>query len=97
MGHLFLLRKQKHELLMRQMVEEINRGSLSIEQAMAKYKVLTRLIVTKWIDKIRMEESTRNQHEKHAFSVPPKTIVEQITDYAEEQAAKVKELEKALE
>jgi hypothetical protein len=43
MGHIFLLRKQAHELRMRQRVEEINLNRLTIEQGMTKYKVLTRL------------------------------------------------------
>ena len=39
MEHLFLYRMQEHELTMRQMVEEINQGSLNILQAAAKYQV----------------------------------------------------------
>jgi len=36
MDYLFLFRSQVQELKMRQMVEEINRGSYTIESAMAK-------------------------------------------------------------
>ena len=49
MEHLFLFRKQAHELKMRQMVEEINLGRHTIESAMAKYQVLTRRTVTGWL------------------------------------------------
>ena len=47
MEHLFLLRKQAHELKMRQMVEEIAFGRHTIESAMRQYQVLTRSTVTK--------------------------------------------------
>ena len=38
MEHLFFLHRQARELQMRQMVEELNCGRLTREQAMAKYR-----------------------------------------------------------
>ena len=97
MGHIFLLRKQAHELRMRQMVEEINLNRLTIEQGMAKYKVLTRQTVTKWLERVRQEEKQRTDPMKQATKEPPPTIVEQIALKADELAGRVKQLEKELE
>jgi hypothetical protein len=41
---------------MRQMVEEINQGHLSVEQAMVKYKVLTKKTVLTWLEKVKEEQ-----------------------------------------
>jgi hypothetical protein len=97
MGHIFLLRKQAHELRMRQMVEEINLNRLTIEQGMAKYKVFTRQTVTKWLERVRQEEKQRTDPMKQATKEPPPTIVEQIALKADELAGRVKQLEKELE
>jgi len=61
MEHLFLFRKQAHELKMRQLVGEISFGRHTIESAMSKYQVLTRSTVTKWLERVRQEEQARTQ------------------------------------
>lgn len=92
MEHLFLYRMQEHELTMRQMVEEINQGSLNILQAAEKYQV-NRSTVKRWLAKIENEE----QHRASAGpEQAPKTVVEQIATRADKLEGKVKELEKAL-
>lgn len=95
MGHLFLLHRQARELQMRQMVEEINLGRLTIEQAMAKYKVLSRQTVTKWLERVRQEEKQRTMAQ--APKQPPPTIVERIVHKADELAGQVHQLQKQLE
>jgi transposase-like protein len=97
MEHLFLLRSQAHELRMRQMVEEINLGRHTIESAMAKYQVLTRQTVTKWLERIRQEELARTQAMKPADSKPASTLVERVAQTADTLAGRVKQLEKELE
>lgn len=97
MGHLFLLRTQARELQMRQMVEEINLGRLTVDQAMAKYKVLTRQTVTKWLERVRQEEKQRTDAMKKTVKGPPPTIVEKIALKADELAGRVKQLERELE
>jgi hypothetical protein len=59
MEYSLLLRKQAHELKMRQMVEEINFNCHTIESVMSKYQVLTRSTVTKWLERVRQEEQAR--------------------------------------
>ena len=97
MDHLFLLRTQAHELKMRQMVEEINLGRLTIDQAMAKFNVLTRHTVRKWLDRVRHENIQRADVMKQASQQPPPTLVEQMAHKADELAGRVKQLEKELE
>ncbi|GAB3644142.1 hypothetical protein [Spirosoma arcticum] len=97
MDHLFLLRTQAHELKMRQMVEEINLGRLTIDQAMAKYNVLTRHTVRKWLDRVRLEDKQRTQAMSQAAKQPPPTIVEQMAHKADELAGQVKQLQHELE
>ncbi|GAB3052249.1 hypothetical protein [Spirosoma litoris] len=97
MDHLFLLRTQAHELKMRQMVEEINLGRLTIDQAMAKFNVLTRHTVRKWLDRVRHENFQRTDAMKQASKQPPPTIVEQMAHKADELARQVKQLQKELE
>ncbi len=96
MEHLFLLRSQAHELKMRQMVEEINLGRHTIESAMAKYQVLTRQTVTKWLERVRQEDLARTPAMKQA-APPAPTLVERIADTADTLAGRVKQLEKELE
>ena len=64
---------------------------------MAKYKVLTRQTVTKWLERVRQEEKQRTDPMKQATKEPPPTIVEQIALKADELAGRVKQLEKELE
>jgi transposase-like protein len=54
MEELYLLRMQEHELLMRQMVEEILRGQLNIDQAAVRFEV-NRKTVKHWLDKFECE------------------------------------------
>lgn len=97
MDHLFLLRTQAHELKMRQMVEEINLGRLTIPQAMAKFNVLTRHTVRKWLDRVRHENFQRADAMKQASQQPPPTLVEQMALKADELAGQVKQLKKELQ
>ena len=97
MGHLFLLRTQTHELKMRQMVEEISLGRLTMDQAMAKHNVLTRHTVRKWLDRVRLEDKRRTQAMNQAAKQPPPTIVEQMAHKADEFAGQVKQLQHELE
>ncbi|MEJ7664283.1 MAG: hypothetical protein WKG07_34555 [Hymenobacter sp.] len=78
MEHLFLFRKQAHELKMRQMVEEINLGRHTIESAMSKYQVLTRSTVTNWLERVRQEEQARTQVMENTLKKLPTTLVEQV-------------------
>ncbi|HLK97571.1 MAG TPA: hypothetical protein VK364_07365 [Hymenobacter sp.] len=97
MEHLFLLRKQAHELKMRQMVEEINFGRHTIESAMSQYQVLTRSTVTKWLERVRQEEQARTQAMENAPKKPPTTLVEQVVQQADMLTGQVKQLQKQLE
>ncbi len=82
---------------MRQMVEEINLGRLTIDQAMAKYNVLTRHTVRKWLDRVRHENVQREDVMKQVSQRPSPTLVEQMAYKADELAGRVKQLEKELE
>jgi len=96
MEHILLLRKQAHELKMRQMVEEINLGRLTIDQARAKYKLLTRHTVRKWLERVTKETKQRAQAMEQTDRKVP-TIVEQVAHKADELAQRVKQLEAQLE
>ncbi|AUD07530.1 hypothetical protein CWM47_28520 [Spirosoma pollinicola] len=82
---------------MRQMVEEINLGRLTIPQAMAKFNVLTRHTVRKWLDRVRHENFQRQDVMKQASQQPPPTLVERMALKADELAGQVKQLKKELE
>lgn len=97
MEHLFLLRKQAHELKMRQMVEEINFGRHTLESAMAKYQVRTRSTVTNWLKRVQQEEHARTQAMKDTDKKPPITLVEQVVQRADVLTGQVKQLQKQLE
>ena len=99
MEHLFLLRKQPHELKMRQIVEEITFGRHTIESAMSKYQVLTRSTVTKWkwLERIRQEENTRSQAVENTSKKLSTTLVEQVVQHADALNGQVKQLQKQLE
>lgn len=96
MEHILLLRKQAHELKMRQMVEEINLGRLTIDQARAKYNLLTRHTVRKWLERVSKETKQRAQAMEQTDRRVP-TIVEQVAHKADELAQRVKQLEAQLE
>jgi hypothetical protein len=93
MEHLFLLRKQVHELKMCQMVKEINFGRHAIESAMNKCQVLTRSTVTKWLQRIRQEEQARTKAMENAPKKPPTTLVEQVVQHADRLTGQVKQLQ----
>ena len=97
MEHLFLFRKQAHELKMRQMVEEISFGRHTIESAMSKYQVLTRSTITKWLARVREEEQARIQTMDDTPKKPPTTLVEQVVQQADALTGQVKQLQKQLE
>jgi len=97
MEHLFLLRKQAHELQMRQMVEEINFGRHSIESAMSQYQVRTRSTVTNWLKRVQQEEWQRTAAMEKADKKPPTTLVEQVVQHADVLTGQVKQLQKQLE
>ena len=97
MEHLFLLRKQAHELNMRQMVEEITFGRHTVESAMSKYEVLTRSTVTKWVERVRQEELARTEAMENTAKKPPTTLVEQVLQHADALTGQVKQLQKQLE
>lgn len=83
---------------MRQMVSEIHSGLLTIDQAMAKYKIRTRRTVTGWLCRMRTEDQKREEAMKRKDKPEPSTnIVEQIAHKADELAGRVKHLEKELE
>lgn len=96
MEHILLLRKQVHGLKMRQMVEEINLGRLTIDQARAKYNLLTRHTVRKWLERVSKETKQRAQAMEQTDRKAP-TIVEQVAHKADELAQRVKQLEAQLE
>ncbi|QMU26505.1 helix-turn-helix domain-containing protein [Adhaeribacter radiodurans] len=56
MEQLSQLRMQNHDLIMRQMVEEIHRGLFNIEQAAIKFEV-NRKTVKHWLDKVEQDVS----------------------------------------
>lgn len=97
MEHLFLLRRQAHELKMRQMVEEINFGRHTIESAMSKYQVRTRSTVTNWLKRVQQEERQRTEAMENADKKPPTTLVEQVVQHADGLTGQVKQLQKQLE
>jgi hypothetical protein len=96
MEHFFLLRRETHELKMRQLVEEINLGRHTIESAMVKYQVRTRQTVTKWLERVRQKELARTPAMKQA-TPPAPTLVERVAQSADTLAGRVKQLEKELE
>ncbi len=59
---------------MRQMVEEIKGGHLSLEQAMAKYKVPTRKTVLTWLEKVK-EEGRMKKLKNPQIPIEPTTVV----------------------
>ncbi|WP_224995124.1 hypothetical protein [Cesiribacter sp. SM1] len=103
MVELFQLRMQEHELSMRQMVEEIHRGQLNIEQAAVKFEV-NRKTVKHWLDKVEGEAVTSNEQiqvgptklPKKKKRKSPQSVAQSIAQ-VEELQARVVSLEQALE
>lgn len=97
MEHLFLLRRQAHELKMRQMVEEITFGRHTIESAMSHYQVRTRSTVTNWLKRVQQEERQRTEAMENTEKKPPTTLVERVVQHADGLTGQVKQLQKQLE
>lgn len=94
---------QQHELIMRQMVEQIHLGKLNLDQAAVHFNV-NRKTVRHWVDKVEQETETNRQtapEQTNLPSTPKKTAVpcssSQSDDHAEELRARVHELERELE
>ncbi len=103
MNQLSQLRMQQHELTMRQMVEQIHRGKLNLDQAAVQFEV-NRKTVRHWVDKVEQEAETNRQTASELPNQPPirkKTAVSgsplQSGDQANELRAKVRALEQELE
>ncbi len=101
MEQLIQLRMQGHELTMRQMVEEIHRGNLNIDQAAAKFEV-NRKTVKHWLDKVESEatvseEQVRKEPARSKKKPSRPSAVKQSSDRLEELVAKVHSLEQELE
>lgn len=62
MDQLIEIRMQQHDLLMRQMVDEIHRGKLNIAQAAAKFET-SRKTVKHWLEKVEQEAEKPYQPE----------------------------------
>ncbi len=80
---------------MRQMVEEIKGGHLSLEQAMAKYKVPTRKTVLTWLEKVK-EEGRMKKLKNPQIPIEPTTVVGRISKKADNLAGQVKQLKQEL-
>lgn len=80
---------------MRQMVEEINQGHLSVEQAMVKYKVLTKKTVLTWLEKVK-EEQRMKKLKNAEIAIEPTTVVGRISQKADDLAGQVKQLKQEL-
>ena len=102
MEQLSQLRMQNHDLIMRQMVEEIHRGLFTIEQAAIKFEV-NRKTVKHWLDKV--EQETLAQKESSEFPVKrparqkktPPVSLEQASAQLLELQTKVHALERELD
>ena len=69
MKSLVQLRMMQHEKVMRQMVAEIHRGKLNIDQAAAKFEI-TRKTVQHWIDIVEEESEAPRQMDTSAIIRP---------------------------
>jgi transposase-like protein len=102
MDQLSLSPMQKHELTMRQMVQQIHLGNLNMDQAATQFNV-NRKTVRHWVDKVEKEAQT-NQEIVPEFpdtpSIRKKTAARLSSLPAEDQhdlKAKVHALEQELE
>jgi transposase len=103
MEQLFQLRMQEHELTMRQMVEEIHRGHLNIDQAAAKFEV-NRKTVKHWLDKVEAEATLAQEPsvKESALSTAKKKtksagLKQHSSARVQELEAKVADLEQELQ
>ncbi len=70
MNQLSQLRMQQHELTMRQMVEQIHRGKLNLDQAAVQFEV-NRKTVRHWVDKVEQEAETNREISSELPTQPP--------------------------
>lgn len=103
MKSLVQLRMMQHEKVMRQMVAEIHRGKLNIDQAAAKFEI-TRKTVQHWIDIVEEESEAPYQVDVSPISRPiarkKKGHSQPIQDESEQTEAlkaHIQTLEKELE
>lgn len=92
MEELFQLRMQEHELSMRQMVEEIHRGQLNIEQASVKFEV-NRKTVKHWLDKVEGEAATSSEQTQVGPNKLSKKKKRKSPRSLDQSIAKVEELQ----
>ena len=102
MEQLSQLRMQNQELIMRQMVEEIHRGLLNIEQAAIKFEV-NRKTVKHWLDKVEQEALAKKESSELTVKRPPRkkktppVSLEQASAQLLELQTKVHALERELD
>lgn len=103
MKSLVQLRMMQHEKIMRQMVAEIHRGKLNIDQAAAKFEI-TRQTVRHWIDIVEEESEAPRQVDESVIIRPAarkKKIHQQSkqedSGQTEALKAKIQTLEKELD
>ena len=103
MKSLVQLRMMQHEKVMRQMVAEIHRGKLNIDQAAAKFEI-TRKTVQHWIDIVEEESEAPRSVDTSAI-IRPATRKKKARSLplpdnrgqTEELKAQIQTLEKELE
>jgi len=76
MKSLVQLRMMQHEKVMRQMVAEIHRGKLNIDQAAVKFEI-TRKTVQHWVDIVEQESEERRQADDPAI-IRPATLKKKV-------------------
>lgn len=103
MKSLVQLRMMQHEKVMRQMVAEIHRGKLNIDQAAAKFEI-TRKTVQHWIDIVEEESEAPRQMDTSAIIRPDTRKkkghaqpIQNDSGQAEALQAQIQTLEKELE
>ncbi|MBD2757274.1 hypothetical protein IC230_30645 [Spirosoma sp. BT704] len=93
---------QQHELIMRQMVEQIHLGKLNLDQAAVQFEV-NRKTVRHWVNKVEKEAQTNRQMASEQPDLPPtpkKAALPRSPLQGEDQhelRAKVHALEEELE
>lgn len=75
----------------------IYRPIVSLPRIMAKFNVLTRHTVRKWLNRVRQENFQRADVMKQVNQQLPPTLIEQMAQKADELAGQVKRLKKELE
>ena len=103
MKSLVQLRMLQHEKVMRQMVAEIHRGKLNIDQATAKFEI-TRKTVQHWVDIVEEESEAPQQVDESAIIRPtarkkkgPSHPVQDDSGQTQELKTQIRALEQELE